>query len=248
MWTTAFLNFFCKVKRWDTPSDLLYVDYFAKKIPPDLHRCHSVVFSLSYPFFLSFAFHSPHCCCCLLGFFLLFAHKRSRHDLICDSKQPRVWDVIQGDFFHWYPPISVPIRKLPSSQSRPILVTGFTGTAAVIGWLTVFFLVLKLGGTSEKITLYNLVKQYKKQFWSQSIAKEKVQNCPNMTISRVKKWSLTSNLQIRRSDPDFGHKQEEFYLVGWYRATQPVLCCWVWQICQWLWWRVGYRYRAARTP
>ena len=27
--------------------------------------------------------------------------------------------------------------------------TGFTGTAAMIGWFAVFFLVLKLGGTSE---------------------------------------------------------------------------------------------------
>ena len=36
----------------------------------------------------------------------------------------------------------------PSSQSQPFLVTGFTGTAAPIGWLAVFFLVLKLGGTS----------------------------------------------------------------------------------------------------
>ena len=27
--------------------------------------------------------------------------------------------------------------------------TGFTGTASVIGWFSVFFLVLKLGGTSE---------------------------------------------------------------------------------------------------
>ena len=36
---------------------------------------------------------------------------------------------IQGDFYHWYPPISVPKRKLPSSQSRPFLVTGFPGTA-----------------------------------------------------------------------------------------------------------------------
>ena len=58
--------------------------------------------------------------------------------------------VLQGDFFHWYPPISVLIRKLLSSQSRPFLVTGYTGTAAVIGWLAIIFLVLKLGGTSEK--------------------------------------------------------------------------------------------------
>ena len=40
---------------------------------------------------------------------------------------------VQGDFFHWYPPNSVPTRKSLSSQSRPFLVTGFTGTAAVIG-------------------------------------------------------------------------------------------------------------------
>ena len=55
-----------------------------------------------------------------------------------------------GWFFHWYPPISVPKRNPSSSQSRPFLVTGFTGTAAVIGLLAISFLVLKSGGTSEK--------------------------------------------------------------------------------------------------
>ena len=45
-------------------------------------------------------------------------------------------------------------------QSGPFLVTGFTGTAALIGWLAVFFLVLKLGGTSEeeKTILYDDMK------------------------------------------------------------------------------------------
>ena len=57
---------------------------------------------------------------------------------------------IQGDFFHWYPTISVPKIKPPSSQSRSFLVTGFTGTAAVIGLLEISFLALKLGGTSGK--------------------------------------------------------------------------------------------------
>ena len=33
---------------------------------------------------------------------------------------------IQGDFFNWPSPISVPKIKLPSSQSGPFLVTGFT--------------------------------------------------------------------------------------------------------------------------
>ena len=38
-------------------------------------------------------------------------------------------------------------------------MTSFTGTAATIGWLAVFFLILKLGGTSEKkITLYKQQK------------------------------------------------------------------------------------------
>ena len=41
-------------------------------------------------------------------------------------------------------------ENLPISQSWPFLVTCFTGSAAPIGWLAVFFLVLKLGGTSEK--------------------------------------------------------------------------------------------------
>ena len=53
-------------------------------------------------------------------------------------------------FFQWYPPISVPKRKPPSSQSRPFLVKRFTGTASAIGWLAISLLVLKLGGTSEK--------------------------------------------------------------------------------------------------
>ena len=56
---------------------------------------------------------------------------------------------IQGDFF-----TGTPQFQPPNSQSRPFLVTGFTGTAAVIGNLAVFFLVLKLGGSREKITLY----------------------------------------------------------------------------------------------
>ena len=55
-----------------------------------------------------------------------------------------------GWFFNWPSPISVSIRKSQSSQSQPFLVTGFSATAAVVGWLAVFFLVLKLGGTSEK--------------------------------------------------------------------------------------------------
>ena len=38
----------------------------------------------------------------------------------------------------------------PSSQSRPFSVTGFTGIVASIGWLAVFFLVLKLGVPVKK--------------------------------------------------------------------------------------------------
>jgi len=37
-----------------------------------------------------------------------------------------------------------------NSQSRSFLVTGFPRTAALIGCLGVFFLVMKPGGTSEK--------------------------------------------------------------------------------------------------
>ena len=51
-------------------------------------------------------------------------------------------------FFNCSHPISVPKWKRPSSQSGLVLVTGFTETAAVIGWLAIFFLVLKLGGNS----------------------------------------------------------------------------------------------------
>ena len=43
------------------------------------------------------------------------------------------FELYRVGFFHWYPPISVPTRKPPNSQSWPFLVTGFTGTAAVIG-------------------------------------------------------------------------------------------------------------------
>ena len=64
-------------------------------------------------------------------------------------------------FLHWCPPISVPKRKPPSSQSRPFLVTG-----AVVGWLAVFFLVQKLGVLVKKkkhpvhyYTLYNFTFQ-----------------------------------------------------------------------------------------
>ena len=47
------------------------------------------------------------------------------------------------------------LYRVPSSQSRPFLVKvlGFTGIAALIGWLAVLFLVLKLRGTSEKKSL-----------------------------------------------------------------------------------------------
>ena len=55
---------------------------------------------------------------------------------------------IQGGSFNWPSPISIPKRKLPSSQSGPFLVTGFTETAAGIGSLGIFFLVLKLGRAS----------------------------------------------------------------------------------------------------
>ena len=55
-----------------------------------------------------------------------------------------------GFFLTGAPQFQYQKENLPSSQSRPFLVTGFTGTAALIGWLAVFFLVLKLGGTSEE--------------------------------------------------------------------------------------------------
>ena len=73
-------------------------------------------------------------------------------------------DNIQGDFFNWRPLISVPKRKPPISQSQPFLLTRFSGTATVIGWLTIFFLVLKFGGPVKKITLY---KTKPHQLWEQ---------------------------------------------------------------------------------
>ena len=53
-------------------------------------------------------------------------------------------------FFTGTPQFQYQKENPPSDQSRPFLVTGFTGTAALIGWLAVFYLVLKMGGTSEK--------------------------------------------------------------------------------------------------
>ena len=60
---------------------------------------------------------------------------------------------LQGEFFHWYPQFQYQKENPQSSQSRPFLVTGFAWSSALIGWLAVFFLVLKWGGTSEKNTL-----------------------------------------------------------------------------------------------
>ena len=48
-------------------------------------------------------------------------------------------------FFTGTPQFQYQKENPPSSQSRPFLVTGFKGTAALIGWLAVLFLVLKLG-------------------------------------------------------------------------------------------------------
>ena len=53
-----------------------------------------------------------------------------------------------GCFLTGAPQFQYQKENLPSSQSRPILVSGLTGTAPLIGWLAVFFLVLKLGSTS----------------------------------------------------------------------------------------------------
>ena len=53
-------------------------------------------------------------------------------------------------FFTGTPQFQCQKENPPSSQSRFFLVRGFTGTAVLIGWLAVFFLVLKLGGTSEE--------------------------------------------------------------------------------------------------
>ena len=80
-------------------------------------------------------------------------------------RHQQLWEhSIQGGFFNWPSPISVPKRKLLSSQSWPFLVTGFSGTAAVVGWLAVFFLVLKLGGWGwgavKKTTLYMLMYSF----------------------------------------------------------------------------------------
>ena len=57
----------------------------------------------------------------------------------------------KGEFFSPVPPKAPNFStKKKNNQSQSLLATGFTGTAAVIGCLRVFFLVLKLGVTSEK--------------------------------------------------------------------------------------------------
>ena len=53
------------------------------------------------------------------------------HDVMHTFSDPVL--ILQGDFFNWPSPISVPKRKLLGSQSRPFLVTGFSVTAAVVG-------------------------------------------------------------------------------------------------------------------
>ena len=72
--------------------------------------------------------------------------------------------VIRGDFFPLVPPISVPNWKPPSSQSRPFLVTGFSGRAAVINGLEILFLVLTLGGTSSVFRNSQLFHLHPKSF------------------------------------------------------------------------------------
>ena len=58
-------------------------------------------------------------------------------------------------FFTGTPQFQYQKENPPSNQSWPFLVKRFIRTAALIGWLAVFFLVLKSGGTSEKkTTLY----------------------------------------------------------------------------------------------
>ena len=71
---------------------------------------------------------------------------------------------IQGDFFTGFLKFQYQKKNLPSCQLRPFLASGFTGKAALIGWLAVFILVLQMGGTSEKITLY-LLKIVKRLSW-----------------------------------------------------------------------------------
>ena len=62
---------------------------------------------------------------------------------------------IQSVFLSGAPQFQYQKENPPSSQSWPFLVTGFIGTAALIGWLAVFFLVQKLGVLVKKITLYH---------------------------------------------------------------------------------------------
>ena len=72
---------------------------------------------------------------------------------LCSNIYFFVW-FIQGDFFHWHPPISLPKIKPPSSQSELLFQEILLQRNAVIGCLAVFFLVLKLGVPVIKITLY----------------------------------------------------------------------------------------------
>ena len=59
-------------------------------------------------------------------------------------------DTHTGWFFTGTPQFQYQKENPPSNQSWPFLVKRFIRTAALIGWLAVFFLVLKSGGTSEK--------------------------------------------------------------------------------------------------
>ena len=68
--------------------------------------------------------------------------------LISDSRHTGLF------FSSLVPPNFSTKKKIRQAANRPFLVTGFTGIAALIGWLAVYFLVLKLGSTSEKTTLY----------------------------------------------------------------------------------------------
>ena len=59
--------------------------------------------------------------------------------------------ILQGGFFTGTPQFQYQKETRQAANHG----SGFTGIAALIGWLAVFFLVLKLGGTSEKTTLYD---------------------------------------------------------------------------------------------
>ena len=73
--------------------------------------------------------------------------------------------MIQGGFFHWSAQFSVPKWKTMGSQSEILFHEILHVKRILIGWTTFFFLVLKIGRTSKKSTLYFSLYLHFWYFW-----------------------------------------------------------------------------------